>query len=34
VEDLRNALNFDNNKTEKFLDELYMDLPVGLKMEL
>lgn len=33
-QDIRSALNFDANKTDAYLDELYADLPASLKMEL
>jgi hypothetical protein len=34
IENIRNALNFDANKSDGYLDELYKDLPTGVKMEL
>lgn len=34
IQNIRNALNFDANKTDGYLEELYQDLPVGVKMEL
>ena len=33
-QDIKSALNFDANKTDAYLDDLYADLPASLKMEL
>lgn len=34
IQNIRNALNFDSNKTDGYLQELYEDLPPGIRMEL
>ena len=34
IQNIRNALNFDANKSDGYLEELYVDLPTGVKMEL
>ena len=34
IQNIRNALNFDSNKTDGYLEELYEDLPPGIRMEL
>ena len=34
IQRIRNALNFDANKTDGYLQEIYQDLPTGLKVEL
>jgi hypothetical protein len=34
IQNIRNALNFDSNKTDGYLEELYQDLPPGIRMEL
>ena len=34
IKHIRQALNFDANKTDDFLEDLSKDLPAGIKMEL